>query len=836
MFFFVLLYSGRRHWLTRRNQVIFSAIPVLTLVLAWTNEVHNLIWSQAEVVAAGGAYILNVEHGPAFWVFAVYAYGLLLTSAVLLSMSALSASHLRKRQATTLLVGMLIPLAGNLLYLARAVPVPHLDWTPIFYSFSGLVMVWGLFRYRLLDLVPIAREKAFESIGDAILVLDSQHRVLDLNASAETLIKLPIGSIIGARLEELLPIEQDALEVVPGSRPTVSEVTVEEGEQALVYRVRRSKLATEGTEPAGTVLVLHDITESKRAADALQQSQAMLVKQNAELNKLTQAIEQSANIVVITSVEGTIEYVNPKFTETTGHTADEVRGQKLSLLKPGERTTAHYGDLWTCILAGREWRGQFHNRRKDGSLYWEQATIAPVTDATGQITHLVAVMEDITARKEAEAALVQQAERLQALNEMRQSILEANQPETVAIAAVGRLHKLLACQRVLALALDTTGTLRLLAAEASTPGLPSVDPDDYLPLMEEHALKRGSILDIPDLASATNPSPLQQALLDQGIGSYVVAPLHFQGELVGMLNLESFAPTAFSEEDITIATEVAASLTLAVRQIQLHAKAEEELAERIEAVRQLRARNEELDAFAHTVAHDLKNPLSTLIAYADLLEDDFSGSDDEILAESVPVIADSGRQMSTIIDELLLMSSVRSIEEIEIQPLDMAEIVSEALLRLRREIRKTGADVIVADTWPRALGHGPWVVEVWVNFVSNALKYGGSPPRVELGPATRDDLYQCTHEAGPAAVGRLPGTGQVIFYVRDNGSGVPPDEQANLFTPFERLHQDRADGHGLGLSIVQRIVHKLGGQTGMTSSRDGSTFYFCLPAARDNGE
>ena len=110
------------------------------------------------------------------------------------------------------------------------------------------------------------------------------------------------------------------------------------------------------------------------------------------------------------------------------------------------------------------------------------------------------------------------------------------------------------------------------------------------------------------------------------------------------------------------------------------------------------------------------------------------------------------------------------------------------------------------------MGHAPWVEEVWVNYISNAIKYGGQPPRVELGADVLAD-------------------GAVRLWVADNGAGLPPDVHARLFTPFSRLDQIRARGHGLGLSIVRRIVEKMGGQVGVQSGAAGTIgcrFYFTL--------
>jgi signal transduction histidine kinase len=130
------------------------------------------------------------------------------------------------------------------------------------------------------------------------------------------------------------------------------------------------------------------------------------------------------------------------------------------------------------------------------------------------------------------------------------------------------------------------------------------------------------------------------------------------------------------------------------------------------------------------------------------------------------------------------------------------------------QIGEHHAEIIVenAEAWPVAAGYAPWVEEVWANYVSNALKYGGTPPRIELGAT-------------------LEGDAMVRFWVRDNGAGLSAEQQSNLFKMYSRLDTKRVEGHGLGLSIVQRIVNKLGGQVGVESAvGQGCTFSFTLPA------
>jgi signal transduction histidine kinase len=165
-----------------------------------------------------------------------------------------------------------------------------------------------------------------------------------------------------------------------------------------------------------------------------------------------------------------------------------------------------------------------------------------------------------------------------------------------------------------------------------------------------------------------------------------------------------------------------------------------------------------------------------------------------------------------MIDSMLLLAGVHR-RPVEIAPLDMASVVAEAQGQLALMIRDYQAEISAPQTWPVALGYRPWVEVVWLNYLSNAIKYGGHPPRLQLGATVPEDTE-----------------GMVRFWVRDNGPGLAPEEQAQLFSRFTRLAPDRANGHGIGLSIVQGIVDKLGGQVGVESQMGmGSTFSFTLP-------
>jgi signal transduction histidine kinase len=246
-----------------------------------------------------------------------------------------------------------------------------------------------------------------------------------------------------------------------------------------------------------------------------------------------------------------------------------------------------------------------------------------------------------------------------------------------------------------------------------------------------------------------------------------------------------------------------ANLVLAQRTVELQKRTQE-----------LEQRNMELDAFAHTVAHDLKNPLSGVIGLSEILLEKCTPDKpmDAKSLDRLQKINDAAMQILGIINAILLLAGVSRHKSVELDSVDMNSLVQQVInTRLSTLIKQYRATIVLPETLPVARGYTPWIEEVWVNYLTNAMKYGGEIPHLEISAEV------------------LPNN--VIKYrIQDNGSGIAVEQQNQLFTPFTRLHTERADGHGLGLSIVKQIVEKLGGCVGVESQLgQGSLFYFTLP-------
>jgi len=220
---------------------------------------------------------------------------------------------------------------------------------------------------------------------------------------------------------------------------------------------------------------------------------------------------------------------------------------------------------------------------------------------------------------------------------------------------------------------------------------------------------------------------------------------------------------------------------------------------------------EDLQSFSYAVAHDLKQPLAVFSTSLGLLEHYIKMHDEKRITHRLTQMTDIVVKMSETIDALILLAQIRETNDISFNIVDTRQLVQNVCLQLADNISTSQATVIIPDEMPTAYGYLPWIEQIWINFLTNALKYGGTPPQIEFGAAMQDKNTAC-------------------FWVKDNGKGLSPEERDRIFLPFARLSQDKKEGHGLGLAIVNTIVRKLGGELRVESTLgEGSSFGFILP-------
>lgn len=379
--------TGRQRALTPFRVALLFLVPAITCLLAWTHSSHQLIWRDLTIVRDNGLTWTHFRPGPWYWVHNAYGCVVVLAALWLLARARARAWGLIRRQLNVLLVAALLPVGVQLFGLA-GLAVPGIDPNPYALVLAATVLAWGMLANRLWDLVPVARAAVVESMREPVLVVDAQDRLADLNPAAEALLSVISAEAIGRPVAEVFPAWREMAALPASADPSRAEVTLPVGGQQRHYDVSLAPLRARNGQVEWRLLVLHETTDRKQTEERLR-LQAV-------------ALEAAANGILITDRRGLIQWANPAITQMTGYAAQEIVGRPTRILKSGVHDPAFYQDLWHTILDGRVWRGEMTNRRKDGSLYAEEQTIAPVADPSGEITHFIAVKQDVTERKQVE--------------------------------------------------------------------------------------------------------------------------------------------------------------------------------------------------------------------------------------------------------------------------------------------------------------------------------------------------------------------------------------------------------------------------------------------------
>jgi len=252
----------------------------------------------------------------------------------------------------------------------------------------------------------------FENSPLAVVEWDAGYIVSQWSKEAEHIFGWKATETLGKPIADLNMIYIDDIQIVNLTMERLSS-----GKEDVVVSSNRNYTKTgEVIETIWYNTILNDETGKMASVMSLVEDVTERKKTESELRKLSQAVEQSPVSIVITDLDGVIEYGNPRVFDITGYTAVELLGKKPDLFKSGETSRESYKELWETILSGKEWQGEFHNKKKNGDLYWEAATISPIMDAEGKITHFLAIKEDITRRKKDEQRVNERTLQLQTAN------------------------------------------------------------------------------------------------------------------------------------------------------------------------------------------------------------------------------------------------------------------------------------------------------------------------------------------------------------------------------------------------------------------------------------
>lgn len=394
MLLFALSFTGYEHIAQKKwvkAVAAFSAISNILLVT--TNSWHGLYWKNFIPQADN---VILFEHGPAFVYTVITGYAFTLSVLIISSVGVFRGSNIMKRQARWVVAALLTLIFLNVAYHTDAARMPGVDWSAATSSLFGLILLWALYGDKLLEISPVARNKLINNLSDGMIALDMKNRIIDINRSAAVVLGNTEDALLGKNLEDVFPRFSSVLKDTP-EKEVKFEISTNEQR---FYDVLISPLRDEWPKGlVGRLIILRDITERKQT--------------ELRLLQLHKAVEQSPVSVVITDVQGNIEYVNPFFSQLTGYQLNEVLGKNPRIIQSGNTSPEAYKKMWQTIESGKVWRGELLNKKKNGEQYWEVELISPVIDSDGTIVNYIAIKEDVTTQKESDARLREAYDRLE---------------------------------------------------------------------------------------------------------------------------------------------------------------------------------------------------------------------------------------------------------------------------------------------------------------------------------------------------------------------------------------------------------------------------------------
>jgi PAS domain S-box-containing protein len=441
-YLFAIQYTARPSWFTRslRNLSTLAIIPVMTLILVWTNEAHGLIWSETALDASAGFSTLKLEHGLWFWASSAYSYLLLLLGSIWIASMALQSIRLYRWQAGVVLLGLLVPWIANVLYVTDLAPT-HLDLTPFAFLIAALAYAWSLFRFQLLDIVPVARRAVVDGLGDCVIVCDLQNRIVDVNLAVERLTGKGASELIGRPGEQILGYHTDLVMQCSAQQPVRAEIPMTVAGVPYYFDVRITPLLSPRDQIIGRLIVLYDITDRKRMEAELRQARdelelivaertATLVETNRQLrdelvrrrqaeDQFQGLFETAPDAMVVVGQEGHIIQANTQAEWIFGYTRHKLIGKHIQILLPKRFRDRHLNHLANYFAEprlrpmgiGLDLWGQ----RRDGSEFPVEISLSPLETEDGLLVS--AANRDVSDPVKAEEALRESEQTYRALFE-----------------------------------------------------------------------------------------------------------------------------------------------------------------------------------------------------------------------------------------------------------------------------------------------------------------------------------------------------------------------------------------------------------------------------------
>ncbi len=638
----------------------------------------------------------------------------------------------------------------------------YIIFTTFFFLLIGVLLLGLNQRSRALAVERGQLQTISNTLPNGLISVNNSGLVKHVNPAAERLLGYSESGLAGKQLQDAIIAEENSpdniraacllFESIEKGVPFDGEIRINRQNKRLILEIS-SRSITINDQSRGAVVAFQDITARKEAEDAL-------VKSEEEGRKLTAAVNSSSASIVITDLDARIEYVNPSFTEKTGYTTEEARGENPNILQSGNMRPDVYEDMWSTLSRGDSWKGELENKTKNGDYYWEYVSISPIRNSAGEITHYIAVKEDITERKELENELRSQ--------EFIQRTLMTNLPVGLIIID------------------EATRTIDHVNPTATT--LIGTAKENILGKECHKFLCASAVNNCPILDLGRKVDNSERVLSNIRGKEITVLKTVTKIKVRGVPKLlECFV-------DITKRVEAEEQLRIAMDRV-------EKLAEQADAA------NRAKGMFLAHMSHEIRTPLNAILGYSQLLSKDPEIGEQQ--KQQVISINRCGDHLLDLINNVLETSKIEAGRIIiNPEPMNFAYLLQdiETMFHQACKSKHLGLRFINETMGHRQLlADKRKIRQIIMNLISNSIKFTDQGGAITLQSRITE---------------KTPENFYVTVDVFDTGKGIRASEQKNLFTPFEQTSSGRSlqQGTGLGLSICKAFAKKMGGDITLVKS------------------
>ncbi len=637
------------------------------------------------------------------------------------------------------------------------------------FNFVSVLLLLLLLKEQDEETIKLSGEKFkifTELLPQIVFEVNNKGQIFYLNKQAFKLTGFsPRDFKKGLNISDVF-VKEDLERVLKNFKATMSgegqigteySVQKKNGEQfpVLIY----SSPIIEDNKVLGLRGIIVDITNSK--------------KTEQEIQKLSTAVEQSSNTIVITDIKGNIEYTNPKFEDLTGYTAQEALGENPRILNAGTQPKEYYANMWKVITAGKTWKGEFHNKKKNGDYFWENVTITPIKDNEGKVVNYLAIKEDITDRILVEKALKESEERLRLAQNAGKIGTWEWDIETDKILWSDMTYKIFGLQK----------TKNPITGDEY---FKYVHPDDKEKLIAEldSAIKNNK-----------EEHKTEYRIINNKEISWIEETSRIVRDKAG-----KFAKMIGVLQDITDRKKAELAL--------------------IESEAKLQESNKTKDKFFSIIAHDLKSPFTSVLGFSELLINNYNEYDAQQHKEFIGIIHQGVQNTHKLLENLLLWSQAQSgIIDYKPEKNNLYLLSSETIILLSQLLADKSINLI--NEIPQDIcvnADKNMLLTILRNLLSNAIKFTPKGGGIVIGART---------------IKKESNQSYIEISVKDNGVGIPPEIQSGLFKIAENVSTkgtENEQGTGRGLILCKEFVEKHGGEIWVESKvENGSEFKFTIP-------